>query len=879
MTRPPRITKTKITFATLVTALLGSLSPFSYAEDPKPAAKERITYDDHVAPILRRKCFGCHNPDKKKGGLALNTYTLAMAGGSSGNVIKPGDADASRLLLLVTHQEEPHMPPRGGMLPDASLGMIRKWIEIGAPENKGSKVRLPDKPRIDLSVATTPGVRPDGPPPMPRGVSLEPVVRTTRTTAITALATNPWSPLIAISGQKQILLYDVERTELAGILPFPEGIAHVLKFSRNGALLLAGGGRGADSGRVVVWDVRTGDRVIELGEEFDQILAADISADHSLIAISGPSKLLRIYSTEDGELLHEIKKHTDWIYTLEFSPDGVLLASGDRNGGLHIWESFSGREYLTLRGHGAGVTDVSWRADSNILASVSEDSTVRLWEMENGGQVKRWNAHGGGTLSVDFARDGKIVTCGRDRHATLWNGDGGRIRNFEQFADLALEVTFDHSGSRVVAGDWSGEVRVWNAADGKRITSLSTNPITLATRLEAARKELAARAAEHEQISREIAALKDNAKKAVGELDKAKVTVASALQKKSAAAENVNTNRSTADAIATTLKEALKSLTAREQDLEKAADAPTPDANAIKTTTIALDAARDATRKMTEELTKTLQAREVARKALDETRAGVRAVSDVVGKKTADVKAANDQLAARTGAFDEQAARRAKTAAAVDKWLAAIEIDKTLHTIARLSSALSTATATLEAAKTARGAAATRLVALAKTLEDAGASAQEASDATSSAAKILLEKSRVSSAQAAKAIAAISRISVEKEPADAKSDLLQQQLTSIQKASKELIAAVRDATKIWEEAKKTAGSAAARAESTVGEFEKQLAVVRAASSEVVKAAKTVESTKGALDAARRARTEWTGKFETAGKLISGSSEGLAAKKS
>ena len=46
-----------------------------------------------------------------------------------------------------------------------------------------------------------------------------------------------------------------------------------------------------------------------------------------MIALGGPSRVVRIYSTADGELLHEIKKHTDWVYGVEFSPDGVLLAT------------------------------------------------------------------------------------------------------------------------------------------------------------------------------------------------------------------------------------------------------------------------------------------------------------------------------------------------------------------------------------------------------------------------------------------------------------------------------------------------------------------------------------------------------------------------
>ena len=38
------------------------------AADKKPAdtKKVKITYDEHIKPIFRAKCFACHNTDKKQ---------------------------------------------------------------------------------------------------------------------------------------------------------------------------------------------------------------------------------------------------------------------------------------------------------------------------------------------------------------------------------------------------------------------------------------------------------------------------------------------------------------------------------------------------------------------------------------------------------------------------------------------------------------------------------------------------------------------------------------------------------------------------------------------------------------------------------------------
>ena len=454
---------------------LGLISPAN--------GQEKVNFEDHVRPIFRDKCFSCHNTNKKSSDLDLSSYSSLMQGGASGAVIEPGDPGSSYLYMLMSHESEPFMPPNADRLPDATLEIVSKWIEGGAPETASSKVMLPKKAAVNLSVDVAAGVRPEGPAPMPDVLNLEPVVYTETTTAVSAIATSPWAKLVAVAGQKQVILYHSETLQPLGVLPFPEGQARVLKFSRNGGLLLAGGGHGASKGLAVVWNIRTGERVMEVGDELDEVLAADISADQTLVALGGPQKVVRVYSTATKELVYEVSKHTDWIYSLEFSPDSVLLATADRNGGLHVWESHTGREYLTLPGHTAAVTAVSWRLDGNVLASGSEDGNIKLWEMENGGNIKSWGAHGGGVFSVEYCRDARIVSSGRDKVAKLWDANGGGIRTFEALTDLALQVSHCDETDRVIAGDWTGEIRVFNAADGTRVGELSTNPPLLEQRV------------------------------------------------------------------------------------------------------------------------------------------------------------------------------------------------------------------------------------------------------------------------------------------------------------------------------------------------------------------------------------------------------------
>jgi WD40 repeat protein len=467
-------------------------------------ADDKVNYQDHILPLFRNNCLNCHNPDKKKAGLDLSNYQAALAGSDSGPVVNAGDPDGSKLFRVVTHAEEPTMPPKRDKLPDKDLNLIKSWILGGVLETKFGKAVASAKPKVDLSVAATGAKKPSGPPPMPRDLVLEPFVHPSRAWAIDCMASSPWAPVVAIGAPHQVLLYNPQTLELLGVVPFPEGEPCVTRFSRNGKMLMIGGGVAAKSGKVVLWDITAGKRVTDVGDEFDQVLAADLSPDQTTVALGGPGKTLKVYSTQDGTLLHSVKKHTDWVTAIAYSPDGVLLASADRAGGLWVWEAKTAREFYNLSGHKAGVTAVAFRDDSNYLASASEDGTIKLWDMQSGNNVKSWNAHGGGVTSLAFTHDGRIVSCGRDRVVRIWNPNGSQIRQLDAFSDIALQATFDDDGSRVVAADWTGDVRVWDSKTGKLDGHLSPDPAPLPDRIVAAEQRLVELKATRDRLNAEL---------------------------------------------------------------------------------------------------------------------------------------------------------------------------------------------------------------------------------------------------------------------------------------------------------------------------------------------------------------------------------------
>jgi len=267
------------------------------------AAEPKITFDTHVKPIFKQHCLNCHNPDKAKGDLDLSSYTATVAGGSSGEIVVAGNSGRSVLIGVLTHDEEPSMPPKKAPIPSEQTALVKKWIDGGLLENDGSKAKIA-KPSIDLSVDLSSLDKAPDDPAMPGKLPKVDSTMLLRPPPVTALAASPWAPLLAVAGHESILLFHTESLEHLGTLAFPERIPHVLTFSCSGELLLAAGGRGAHTGKAVLFDVRTGARKAEIGDETDIVIAADISPDQKLVALGGPAKVVKVFRIDNGELAY-----------------------------------------------------------------------------------------------------------------------------------------------------------------------------------------------------------------------------------------------------------------------------------------------------------------------------------------------------------------------------------------------------------------------------------------------------------------------------------------------------------------------------------------------------------------------------------------------
>src|SRR5438309_6399767 len=100
---------------------------------PPPAAR-KIDFAKEIKPIFEASCIKCHGRGRTKGDLSIESRDTLLKGGESGRAIVPGRSQESHLIELVAGLDpDSVMPQKGKRLTPEQIGLLRAWIDQGAP--------------------------------------------------------------------------------------------------------------------------------------------------------------------------------------------------------------------------------------------------------------------------------------------------------------------------------------------------------------------------------------------------------------------------------------------------------------------------------------------------------------------------------------------------------------------------------------------------------------------------------------------------------------------------------------------------------------------------------------------------------------------------
>jgi uncharacterized membrane protein len=104
--------------------------------------QEAFVYNDLIAPILKEKCWNCHNDTKQKGQLNMSNKAAFLKGGEHGAIVLANNSMHSEMIkrVLLDINDEHHMSPKGKPQPtQQDITLLKWWIDNGVDFEKKVK--------------------------------------------------------------------------------------------------------------------------------------------------------------------------------------------------------------------------------------------------------------------------------------------------------------------------------------------------------------------------------------------------------------------------------------------------------------------------------------------------------------------------------------------------------------------------------------------------------------------------------------------------------------------------------------------------------------------------------------------------------------------
>jgi WD40 repeat protein len=421
------------------------------------AAEAPVSFKKDIAPILVAKCLACHNAEKAKGSYRLHTFDALMKPGSSEDApVVAGNAAESTLFQLITAKDEDdRMPQKDEPLTPAQIAAIRTWIEHGAKFDGEDR-------NTALAVLSPPQHR-SAPKSYPVAVP------------ITALAFDASGECIAASGYHEITVWNSRSGELVQRIGNIAERVFDLAFSPDGRWLACASGTPGKIGEVKLLDATNGALIKALATTADAVLSVAFAPDGAKLAAGGTDNAIRIWTVDTDKPPLTIEQHADWVLALAFNPDGTRLASGSRDKTSRLFDTATGELDETYNGHSDFVTAATW-PDAKSVISVSRTRTAHRWNVKDSKKSSDFSGWDGDITRLIVAGT-NLFSASLDRRVRVHDLESKALTlTFDAHNDAIHSLAFHAATKRLASGSHNGEVRVWNAEDGKLLVKFMAVP-------------------------------------------------------------------------------------------------------------------------------------------------------------------------------------------------------------------------------------------------------------------------------------------------------------------------------------------------------------------------------------------------------------------
>lgn len=422
------------------------------------AQQPPVSFRKDIAPLLQDGCLACHGPKKAEGGYRVDSFERAMKAGESGTAaFTAGKLEESEAFRRITSTDaDERMPLESDPLPADKIELFKRWLQEGAKFDGSS-------PTADLVTIIPPPMHPEPPAAYPFPM------------AVTALVFSADGKQLIVGGYHELTVWNPVDGKLVSRFKNVGQRTYALSLSPDGKLLAAGCGAPGRLGETRLFDPATGELKNVLGSTGDVVLDVAFSPQGDRLAVGAADGIVRVFEVASGKELLTINSHSDWVSAVAWNADGSQLVTGSRDKTAKVFDTKTGELLVTYSGHGQTVKGVAFHPDGKEVFSSGGDNKIHRWKIADAKKTAEV-AFGGEVYKLIRSGDFLFATSADKTVRQFDAKTQAAVRSYAGHGDWALSVAYHGGTKRVASGGFDGSVRIWNAEDGKLVTSFIAAP-------------------------------------------------------------------------------------------------------------------------------------------------------------------------------------------------------------------------------------------------------------------------------------------------------------------------------------------------------------------------------------------------------------------